>query len=376
MLVFNSPWYLLLLALVPAMWWFSFHSLSGLGRWRRLFALVLRTLVFALIVAALAEMQYVRTSDRLTVIYLLDQSLSIPEDRRAAMIRYTNASIREQRNDELRDRAGVIVFGKNAEVELPPVEFSLELSTRIESLLDPDFTNLAGAMQRAMSMFPHDAAKRIVLVSDGNQNIGDALDEARAIADAGVSIDVLPVPLEDRTEVAVESVALPVDVRRDQPFQMRVVLNNVTPAGRAGGKTVAGRVRVVRKAGDREVTIADGPVRLEPGKHVIPINETITQADFYTYEARFTPDNPADDPLAQNNTATAFTHVRGKGQVLVIEDWEHAGEFDYYIERLAKRGLGSHPRAEQSPILVAARAAALRLGRVGQRTAHQRRANR
>ena len=35
-----------------------------------------------LIVAALAEMQYQRTSDRLTVIYLLDQSLSIPEARR------------------------------------------------------------------------------------------------------------------------------------------------------------------------------------------------------------------------------------------------------------------------------------------------------
>ena len=31
MLVFNSPWYLLLLLLLPAMWWFSFHSLSGLG---------------------------------------------------------------------------------------------------------------------------------------------------------------------------------------------------------------------------------------------------------------------------------------------------------------------------------------------------------
>ena len=100
MLVFNSPWYLLLLLVLPAMWWFSFHSLSGLGRWRRLMALALRTLVMLLIVAALAEMQYQRTSDRLTVIYLLDQSLSIPEARRAAMIRYVNASIREQRKAE------------------------------------------------------------------------------------------------------------------------------------------------------------------------------------------------------------------------------------------------------------------------------------
>jgi uncharacterized membrane protein len=339
MLVFNSPWYLLLLVLLPPMWWFSFRSLSGLGRWRRLFALVLRTLVLTLVVFALAEMQYQRTSDRLTVIYLLDQSLSIPEDRRAAMIRYTNASIREQRKDEKHDRAGVIVFGKNAEVELPPVEFNLELTTRVESLLDPEFSNLAGAMQRAMSMFPHDAAKRIVLVTDGNQNVGDVLEQARAIADAGVSIDVLPVPLERRSEVSVEKVALPVDVRRDQPFELRVVLNNAVPEGAAEGRAVSGRVRVVRKAGERETTIAEGPFTLEPGKHVIPFRETISQPDFYTYEAHFIADNAADDPLQQNNTATAFTHVRGKGQVLLIEDWETPGEFDYLVERLRNEGL-------------------------------------
>jgi Mg-chelatase subunit ChlD len=171
MLVFNSPWYLLLLGLLPAMWWFSYGSLSGLGCWRRLMALGFRTLVMLLIVAALAEMQYQRTSDRLTVIYLLDQSLSIPEARRTAMIRYANASIRAQRKDEKGDQAGVIVFGRNAEVEVPPVDFDIQLQTRVESLLDPEYSNLSGAMQRAMAMFPHDAAKRIVLVTDGNQNV-------------------------------------------------------------------------------------------------------------------------------------------------------------------------------------------------------------
>ena len=339
MLVFNSPWYLLLLALLPAMWWFSYRSLSGLGRWRRLFALSFRTLVFALIVAALAEMQYQRTSDRLTVIYLLDQSLSIPEERRTAMIRYTNASIREQRNAEQKDRVGVIVFGKNAEVELPPVEFSIELVPRVETLLNPEHSNLAGAMQRAMSMFPHDAAKRIVLVSDGNQNIGDVLEQARAIADAGVSIDVLPVPLDVRSEISVEKIALPVDVRRDQPFQGRVVLNNSAPEGAGDEAAVSGQVRIVRKAGERETTIAEGPVTLGPGKHVIPFSEKIDQPDFYTYEARFTPDDPRDDRMAQNNHATSFTHVQGKGQVLFIVDWENPTEFDYLADRLRNEGL-------------------------------------
>lgn len=338
MLAFNSPWYLLLLALLPAMWVYSFHSLSGLGRWRRWLALLLRTGVMTLIVLALAEMQYQRTSDRLTVIYLLDQSLSIPEARREAMIRYTNASIRKQRNDSSGDRAGTIVFGKNAEVELPPVDFSIQLPTKVESLLDREYTNLANAMQRAMAMFPHDSAKRVVIVTDGNQNIGDALEQARSMVDAGVSIDVLPVPLDRTSDITVEKVAIPSDVRLDHPFELRVVLNNEA-ASDSESKPVPGRLKIVRKAGDREVTLADAPIELEAGKRVFTLPEKISQADFYTYEAQFVPDDAAADALAQNNLATAFTHVQGKGQVLLIEDWEKAGQFDFFVERLRGDGL-------------------------------------
>jgi uncharacterized membrane protein/Mg-chelatase subunit ChlD len=338
MLVFNSPWYLLLLLLLPPMWWFSFRSLSGLGNWRRMFALAFRTLVLLLIVAALAEMQYQRTSDRLTVIYLLDQSLSIPETRRAAMIEYVNASISTQRKEDKGDRAGVIVFGKNAEVEVPPIDFNVHLP-RVESLLDPEFTNLSNAMQRAMAMFPHDAAKRIVIVTDGNQNIGDALEEARALADAGVSIDAMPVPLGETNEVTIEKIAVPADVRQNQPFDLRIVMNNESGDPSRAAQPVSGKLRVVRKAGGKEETLVDRTEVIQPGKSVLAAAENIEHANFYTYEASFTPDNPGDDALSQNNQATSFTHVQGKGQVLLIEDWEQSGEFDYYVERLKDEGL-------------------------------------
>src|SRR5262245_27586920 len=338
MLVFNNPWYLVLVALLPVMWWFSFGSLSGLGRWRRLMALFLRSLVLICLVAALAEMQYEQKSDKLTVIYLLDQSLSIPEARRDAMVAYVNASIRDQRKAEKGDKAGVIVFGKNAEVEIPPVDFTIQMQHQVESLLDREFSNLANAMQRAMSMFPHDSAKRIVLVTDGNQNIGDALAEARSVADAGVSIDVLAVPLDRRSDVAVEKVALPPDIRRNQPFEARVVINNTTNQSGAG-RPIKGHIRIVRKAGERQDTLVDEEHEIKPGKSVFPFRQNIDQADFYTYEVRFIPDDPKDDAISQNNEATAFTHVQGKGLVLVIENWETPGEFDHFVEQMRHEGL-------------------------------------
>jgi len=334
---FDSAGYLALLVLLPILWVFSYRGLSGLGRVRRLVALGLRTVVLVLIILALAETQHVRTSDRMTVIYLLDQSLSIPEARRREMVEYFNASVERHRDDN--DRVALIAFGRAPAVEIPPIDYSVKTPLAIESLVDPEYTDLASAMQLALALFPSDAAKRVVLVTDGNQNMGNAREQALALADAGVGIDVAPIFSATRGEVAIEKLAIPSNVRRGQPFDMKIVLNNTTePTTRSDG-VVRGTVRVVRKTGSREETLVEQPVVLEPGKRFLSIREEIDQPEFYTYEARFFPDDPIDDAMPQNNRATAFTHVRGKGHVLLIEDWDNPGEFDFLVERLRNEDL-------------------------------------
>ena len=335
-LAFDSPGYLLLLLLLPVMWWLSFAGLSGLGRWRRIVALVLRSVVFSAIVLALADVQYQRRSDKLAVIYLLDQSLSIPIEQRLEMGKYVNASIEEHRKDfgdgRFEDRYAVIVFGRDAGVEMPLVDVGISLPRRVETILDPEYSDLATAIQRAKAMFPFDSAKRIVLVTDGNQNLGNAQREAKAATAAGVSIDVVPVMLVPRNEVAVEKIDVPANARRGQPFEMRVVLGNDAPEG--SERSVAGKLRIVRKTGEREETIVTQEIVVPPGKRVFTISEEIDQPDFYTYEAKFSPDDPEADGMTQNNVASAFSHVRGKGQVLLIENWDKLGEFDHLVERL------------------------------------------
>ena len=103
-ITFESPWYLLLLMVIPPLWWFSYRGLAPLGRFRRLLALSLRTMILLAFIAALADVQMVRISNRLTVIYLLDQSMSIPLQHRQTMMQYVNDEIRKHRQDQ--DRAG------------------------------------------------------------------------------------------------------------------------------------------------------------------------------------------------------------------------------------------------------------------------------
>ena len=338
---FDDPAYLWLLALVPVIWIWSYRSLSGLGGARRLLALLLRTTVVALLVLSLANVQLQRTTERMTVIYLLDQSASIPAAQREAMVDYVVEEVSLHRDDGRGDRAAVIVFGREAHIEVPPLDDDLPLVGRLESTFDlrADATNLAAAMKLAQATFPEDSARRIVLVTDGNENIGDAQKMAQLLAEEGVGIDVVPIRLATQTEVSVERIALPSDIRQGQPFEAYVVVNHEAPPGDATPAPIRGVVRLSRRVGQRTETLDEIRVELPPGKKVFRFAHEIDEPDFYEYQAVFVADDPRDDPIGQNNRATAFTHVGGQGQVLLVEDFENRnlageGEFHTLVERL------------------------------------------
>jgi uncharacterized membrane protein/Mg-chelatase subunit ChlD len=343
---FDKPLWLLGLLLLPLLWWFSFRSLAGLGQLRRIAALGLRTIVLAIFVLALAEIQLQWVSERLAVVFVLDQSLSIPEEQRRAMRDYVAREVRTHRKREYDDMAGVVVFGRDASIEVPPFDDDVRPAAQFESLFQVprDATNLAAALKLANASFPENVSKRIVIVTDGNENLGDARAEARELTEnQGVGIDIVPVKLASRSEVAVEKVALPPDIRQSQPFEARVVVNNFATgssdnaaAGAVEGAAVgvAGKLRVFRRSGRAEEAISEQDVLLKPGKNVFSFQQKLDDPAVYTYRAVFVANEAADDGVVQNNEATAFTHIRGKGRVLLIEDFEKPGQFDGLVQRL------------------------------------------
>ena len=348
------PWILaVLVVLLVVMCVFSYRSLSGLGPNRRIFAMLFRGVVLTMLMLALAGIQLHKISDRVTVIYLLDQSESIPKLTREAMLEYVMKDVaKHRRTGDLRsateDKAGVIIFGREATIELPPFADEIRNVGMLESLFElrTDATNIASALKLAQASFPEDSAKRIVIITDGNENLGDARTVARGLADSGIGIDVVPIELDALSEVAIEKIALPSDIRRGQPIEARVVIENYTkPSKENPTGEVKGRLRITRKYGNQEEPLAgDGQggdllVTLKPGKNVYSFTHQIDVPAGYTYKADFVPDDAAADVMPQNNSATAFTHVRGKGRVLLIEDWENPREFEFLIQRLGEKNI-------------------------------------
>jgi uncharacterized membrane protein len=315
----GSPWWLVLLPLIlPPLILVSFRSLAGLGPLRRLLAIALRSAVVTLIVLALAEVQTVRRSDRLTTMFLVDASQSIPQESQGPALSYVSEASKKRRKD---DMAGVIVFGKGPRVETPPAPSELTL-LGIESTIDPEYTDLAAAIKLALATFPEDTARRIVLLSDGNENRGNALEQALAAKALGVEIDVLPLEYHYDREVLVEKVSIPPDVKKGETVNISVVIRASEPT--------SGTLQIFQKA-DNYRAAAPGnekpvPIELQRGVNVFTLQQQITEPNFYTFTAEFIPDRSSGDRRAINNVAEGFTHARGTAQVLLIEGspGEHA----------------------------------------------------
>ena len=134
----------------------------------------------------------------------------------------------------------MIVFGKEPRVEVPPAPSELNL-LGIESTIDPENTDLGAAVKLALATFPEDTARRIVVLSDGNENRGNLLEQALAAKSLGVQVDVLPIDYFYDREVLVEKVSIPPDVKKGETVNINVVIRASEPTTRHAADLPEGR---------------------------------------------------------------------------------------------------------------------------------------
>ena len=100
------------------------------------------------------------------------------------MLDYVIKSVQQHRNRIREDRAGIIVFGAEASVETPPYDDDIPAIGKLVSLQgDTDATNLESALNLAQASMPEDTSRRIVIITDGNENLG----QAKAVASRALS---------------------------------------------------------------------------------------------------------------------------------------------------------------------------------------------
>ena len=105
----------------------------------------------------------------------------------ATLPKFIADALRHKAPDDL---AGIIVFGRQPIVEIAPSD--LRRLPPFHAAPDRTATDIASALRLAMGLFPDGFARRIVLLSDGNETDGDSLAVAQVAKSEGIPIDVVP----------------------------------------------------------------------------------------------------------------------------------------------------------------------------------------
>ncbi len=330
---FESPGYLALLAVLPLLVALSIRSMAGLGRVRRMLAISLRCIVVTFMILALAGAERVTSTDDISVIFLVDRSHSIPGGLQAGQFDLLKG-IDEQRPKQgrLNDRFGVIAFDGQSSIEqLPMGILAIE---RFSAPVVPERTDIAAALRMGLALFPPGMARRLVLVSDGNENVGDVLQEADQLRAAGVPVDVFPVEYDHENEVVFERLKAPATASAEETINLQMVLRSQ--------RATRGRIMLYHNEQivdlDPDGPGAGYPVELDAGATRFSIPVPLRAAGAHRFRAAFEPDNPADDGVAANNTGRAFTVVSGQGRILILTPGPLDGE-DYRSAEILRRAL-------------------------------------
>src|SRR5712672_515306 len=217
-LQFTHPIYLLLL--VPALaWvlWFAFKSDVQVGAWRKWMALIVRTIVVVTIVLAIAGLQWLLPVEGMNVFFVLDRSDSVPAEQQETAKNYINATSKLKKNS---DKVGVIVFGTDASIETTP-NSAVDLQ-KIQAVVGTERSDLAAAIRLATAAFPEAGQKRLVLLTDGNENVGDAMSAVLVAQRLGVTVDVRPMGVTRPNDVSVQKVQIPSKLKKGQTFDVKI----------------------------------------------------------------------------------------------------------------------------------------------------------
>ncbi|MCA9427406.1 MAG: VWA domain-containing protein, partial [Candidatus Omnitrophica bacterium] len=167
----------------------------------------------------------------------------------------------------------------------------------------------AAGLRLGLAAFPVESQKRIVLFSDGNENRGTVLEEARRLAGMGIPVDVVPLEYQTEEEVYVEKIVYPNRVNEEEPIDVELYVNSRvdTPA----------HLRLFVQ----DELIRDQPVELKAGKNkfTVPSLE-LPVTKLYKLEVRV---EAEADTSIENNRATGFVSVTGKPNILLVE-----GDYD------------------------------------------------
>jgi hypothetical protein len=300
----TNPIALVLLGLIPAALYFTRHSLANLSGLRARVSLGVRVLILLLVVMALGGFRLRSSSHDLALIFVVDLSASTSPDEQHDVIDFIN---REIDRASPRDYVAVVAFAQDALVEVAPTRKEVLGDWRLTGISSNparEYTDIAGALRLAAALVPEAAAGRLVLLSDGNENLESAVEESRLLKAEGVEIYTRYMrTVSERTarqgEVAVRELEAPQMPAEGEAFDLKATIDST--------QDTEAVLRVFRN----DSVVAERPVHLtRRGGKCLRHGLSARTRKVLTYRAEI--ESAQADGFAQNNSRETFALVEGR----------------------------------------------------------------
>lgn len=288
---------LILIPVILLFMYLTLKKLKGIVRKDKLI-LISRIIILILIVIGISDITINLKGENISTVFLLDVSDSM-SDFKSEGIKFIDNSLKEMPKN---NKAGVVVFGDNASID-KFMDDSKEYK-QIKSGPVVNSTNIEEAVNSSLSLFDKGAAKRIVLISDGEENQGDILKKVSVINKENIDLKVYKVENASGDEAYVEDVKVPDNISIGEEFSVITkIQSNVQTKSKL--TLFSGR----EKKGEQEV-------ELQKGTNTFVFKDVQTTGGFKSYRVLIEPEK---DSNKRNNEYSCFTNVISKPNILVVE---------------------------------------------------------
>jgi len=293
------------LALILIYWLWRAGSIG------RAAAPILRALMLATFILALAEPRTILHTEGTVRPVLVDSSASITRAMREYIIKLTRDGLKYQTHDPALLFGGTVLersFGDAVTI----------LSGSAGCLLcAPGATNLEAALEKMAT----DSAARggsVVLVTDGWQNRGEAANALGLLRAAGIHLDIFTPPADEAVpNVSMTQLNLPPALEKAAPFSLSVTMTNLNAA------PAAGIIYLYRNGG----LVEQRAVTLAPGQSRYDFAVRAEESGLISYRVEFKPANPAMDIYQEDDSLQGWVGIGAQRRILLLSDSPRDGNY-------------------------------------------------
>jgi uncharacterized membrane protein len=206
------------------------------------------------------------------------------------------------------DVAGVLAVAENAVLEAPVA--ARPTFSSFTAVVNPNLTDLERGLRLGAALLPSGYRPRLVLISDGKENVGNAMAEVQRLRQRGFTVDVVNLAPTPGPEVLIKAMEAPGALRLGERLDVDITV------------TATASTPALLRIYQEKTLLETRPLSLQPGDQMVRVSMEGLSGGYHRVWATIEAEK---DTLTQNNESAVMVGVQGAPSIMLVEGVAGAG---------------------------------------------------